>query len=237
MEIVAEMPDTRVEGFLAAGHAATITGSAIFERFVERHGLPVVVAGFEPLDILAGLVRLVELVRDKRPAVVNMFPRCVTAEGNLRAQEQLWRVFAPSGGRWRGIAFVPSGNLRLREEWAHLDARRRFRIDLSELWAQAPPLLAGPVHLRRHHVRHLVARRLPALRRRMRAGHARRCVHGEQRGHVPHLASVRTPDTARRVRGGVGRRGAEIGRRREVTTVTSARIAIKHGAGAARCDG
>jgi hydrogenase expression/formation protein HypD len=143
MEIVAEMPDTRVEGFLAAGHAATITGSRIFERFVERHGLPVVVAGFEPLDILAGLVRLVELVRDRQPTVVNMFPRCVTPEGNLRAQEQLWRVFAPTGGRWRGIAFVPSGNLRLREEWAHLDARRRFHIDLSELWAQAPPLLAG----------------------------------------------------------------------------------------------
>ncbi len=143
MEIVAEMPDTRVEGFLAAGHAATITGSAIFERFVERHGLPVVVAGFEPLDILAGLVRLVELVRDRRPAVVNMFPRCVTPQGNLRAQAQLWRVFAPTGGRWRGIAFVPSGNLRLRDEWARLDARRQFRIDLSELWSEAPPLLAS----------------------------------------------------------------------------------------------
>ena len=56
MEIVAEMPETRVEGFLAAGHAATITGWGIFEPFVERHRLPVVVAGFEPLDILAGLV-------------------------------------------------------------------------------------------------------------------------------------------------------------------------------------
>ena len=54
MEIVAEMPDTRVEGFLAAGHAATITGWGVFEPFVERHRLPVVVAGFEPLDILAG---------------------------------------------------------------------------------------------------------------------------------------------------------------------------------------
>ena len=61
MEIVAEMPETRVEGFLAAGHAATITGWGIFEAFVERHRIPVVVAGFEPLDILAGLVELVEL--------------------------------------------------------------------------------------------------------------------------------------------------------------------------------
>ncbi len=142
MEIVAEMPDTKVEGFLAAGHAATITGWAVFEPFVERHGLPVVVAGFEPLDILAGLVKLLELIRDRTPKVVNMFPRCVTREGNLRAQELLWRVFRPVGGRWRGIAHVPSGNLRLRDEWAHLDARRRFKIDLTTLWDHAPPALA-----------------------------------------------------------------------------------------------
>jgi hydrogenase expression/formation protein HypD len=141
MEIVAEMPDTRVEGFLAAGHAAAITGSAIFERFVERHRLPVVVAGFEPLDILAGLLKLVELVRDRRPAVVNMFPRCVTPEGNKNAQEQLWRVFRATGGRWRGIAHVPNGNLRLRDEFAHLDARRKFTIDLRRLWTHAPSRL------------------------------------------------------------------------------------------------
>ena len=142
MEIVAEMPETRVEGFLAAGHAAAITGWGIFDDFVARHRSPVVVAGFEPLDILAGLVRLVELVRDREAAVVNMFPRCVSKEGNLRAQEQLWKVFRPIGGRWRGIAHVPNGNLRLRDEWAHVDARRRFTIDLSALWDQAPPGLA-----------------------------------------------------------------------------------------------
>ena len=142
MEIVAEMPDTRIEGFLAAGHAAAITGWGIFEAFVAEHGIPVVVAGFEPLDILAGLLRLVELVRDGQRTVVNTFPRCVTREGNLRAQEQLWKVFRPIGGRWRGIAHVPNGNLRLRDEWAHVDARRRFRIDLTTLWDQAPPALA-----------------------------------------------------------------------------------------------
>ncbi len=143
MEIVAEMPATRVEGFLAAGHAATITGWGIFEPFVARHRIPVVVAGFEPLDILAGLVRLVELVRDGRPSVVNMYPRCVTREGNVRAQAQLWRVFRPIGGNWRGIAHVPNGNLRLRDEWAHLDARRRFTIDVARLWDDAPPTLVA----------------------------------------------------------------------------------------------
>ncbi len=146
MEIVAEMPDTRVEGFLAAGHAATITGSAVFEPFVDRHRIPVVVAGFEPLDILAALVKLVELVtliRDRSPRVVNTFPRCVTKEGNLAAQEQLWKVFRPIGGRWRGIAHVPNGNLRLREEFAHVDARRKYTIDVTALWDYAPPQLAG----------------------------------------------------------------------------------------------
>ena len=143
MEIVAEMPETRIEGFLAAGHAAAITGSAIFEPFVARHKVPVVIAGFEPNDIMAGLVELVELIRAGTPRVVNMFPRCVTREGNLRAQEQLWRVFRPMGGRWRGIAHVPNGNLRLRDEFAHVDARKRFPIDLTSLWDYAPPALAG----------------------------------------------------------------------------------------------
>ena len=143
MEIVAEMPRTRVEGFLAAGHAAAITGWGIFEKFVERHELPVVVAGFEPADILAGLVELATLVRDRTPRVVNMFPRCVTREGNLAAQRELWRVFRQIGGQWRGIAHVPNGNLRMREEWSHLDARKRFEIDLTTLWDYAPPRLAA----------------------------------------------------------------------------------------------
>jgi hydrogenase expression/formation protein HypD len=143
MEIVAEMPESRIEGFLAAGHAATITGWGVFEKFVERHKVPVVVAGFEPMDILGGLVKLVELIKSNSPAVVNMFPRCVTREGNIPAQEQLWRVFRPTGGRWRGIAHVPNGNLRLREEFASIDARKRFTIDLPSLWDYAPPQLAG----------------------------------------------------------------------------------------------
>ena len=143
MEIVAEMPGTRVEGFLAAGHAAAITGWAVFEPFVARHRIPVVVAGFEPLDVLAALVRLVELVRHGRAEVVNMYPRVVTREGNRPAQEKLWKVFRPLGGRWRGIAHIPNGNLRLTDAFAPADARRRFHIDLQRLWDQAPPALAS----------------------------------------------------------------------------------------------
>ena len=143
MEIVAEMPGSKVEGFLAAGHAATITGWGVFEAFVARHHIPVVVAGFEPLDILAGLVQLVDLIASKDARVVNCFPRCVSREGNLQAQAKLWRVFELHGGMWRGIAHVPNGNLKLRDEFARWDARQRFTIDMTPLWDHAPAALAA----------------------------------------------------------------------------------------------
>ncbi len=142
MEIVAEMPGTRIEGFLAAGHAAAITGAAVFEPFVKRHKVPVVVAGFEPLDVLAALLKLVELIRAGRAEVANMYPRVVSHEGNRPAQEKLWKVFKPIGGRWRGIAHIPNGNLRLRDEWAHVDARKRFQIEVSQFGDRAPSGLA-----------------------------------------------------------------------------------------------
>jgi hydrogenase expression/formation protein HypD len=131
MDVVAASEQTRVEGYLAAGHAATITGFGIFEPFAARTGAPVVVAGFEPLDILAAIAKLTDLVREGRPEVFNAYPRCVTREGNLPAQRTLWKAFRPVDGTWRGIAEVKGGNLDLRPELAHLDARRRFAIDTS----------------------------------------------------------------------------------------------------------
>ena len=137
MEAVACLPETRVEGFLAAGHAAVITGYGLFEDFARRHHTPVVVAGFEPLDILAALVKLLEMIRDRDYGAANAYPRCVTREGNRHAQESLWRVFESADGPWRGIGVIPNGNLQLRKEWAALDARRRFRIDVSGLQQKA----------------------------------------------------------------------------------------------------
>ena len=219
MEIVAEMPETRVEGFLAAGHAAAITGWGIFESFVEKHGIPVVVAGFEPLDILAGLARLVELVRDRTPRVVNMFPRCVTKEGNLVAQRELWSVFDPVGGRWRGIAHVPNGNLRLRDEWAHVDARRRFSDRPHRPLGLRAAHAVRQLHLRRHHVGHQVARRLHALREGVRARQAGRRLHGLLRRDLQDLAPVRRDPQPRRCAV------------KSVLAVSEERVTLKHGAG------
>ena len=131
MEVVSEIEDTNIEGYIAAGHAATITGWGIFEPFARRTGSPVVVAGFEPLDILAAIAKLTELMVEKRPEVFNAYPRCVTKEGNVPAQKVLWKVFRQVTGTWRGIATVKDGNLDLREEWARIDARKRLSVDTS----------------------------------------------------------------------------------------------------------
>lgn len=129
MDRVARSPTTRIDGFLAAGHAAIVTGWRLFEPFAARTGKPVVVAGFEPLDVLAAILEAVELAAAGRAAVLNAYPRCVTEAGNRPAQEALWKVFERRDGVWRGISTVEGGNLDLRAAFAHLDARRRFRID------------------------------------------------------------------------------------------------------------
>ncbi|HYQ81408.1 MAG TPA: hydrogenase formation protein HypD [Anaeromyxobacteraceae bacterium] len=142
MEVVAEMEETNIQGFIAAGHAATITGWGIFEPFAARTGTPVVVAGFEPLDVLAAILKCVELVRAGRAEVANCYPRCVTREGNRPAQEKLWKVFQVADGVWRGIASVPRGNLELRPEWSAVNARHRFRIDIARVGGTEKNLLA-----------------------------------------------------------------------------------------------
>jgi hydrogenase expression/formation protein HypD len=131
MEVVASIETTNIEGYIAAGHAAIITGFGIFEPFAARTGCPVVVAGFEPLDILAAIAKLTELMREGRAEVFNAYPRCVTREGNLPAQRTLWKAFRPVTGKWRGIAEVQGGNLDLQPALAGIDARRRFSIDTS----------------------------------------------------------------------------------------------------------
>ena len=131
MEAIAAMPDTEIDGFLAAGHAATITGSGIFESFVDEFGIPVVVGGFEPLDVLNGLVELLELIASGTPGLVNAYPRCVSAEGNLTALEAMEEVFEPVAGEWRGIGEIPGACLEISAAYAAWDAKQRFDVDVD----------------------------------------------------------------------------------------------------------
>ncbi|HSG82736.1 MAG TPA: hydrogenase formation protein HypD, partial [Gemmatimonadota bacterium] len=75
--------------------------------------------------------------------VDNMYPRCVTEAGNTVAQQQMWKVFSTAGGMWRGIADIPDGNLRIREEFAHVDARRKFQIDTRRFMQHVPSELSA----------------------------------------------------------------------------------------------
>ena len=143
MAAVLGMPGSRIEAFLAAGNAAAITGWAIFEPLAARHRVPIVVAGFEPLDILAAVLEALGQLRDGRAEVANLYPRCVTRDGNEPALRLLHEVFEVQGGWWRGIADIPDGNLRLRGPWKRYDARERFQIDMRSLWDHAPHALAA----------------------------------------------------------------------------------------------
>ena len=128
MEAVAALPGSRVDGFIAAGHAAAITGSDAFTGLARSRAVPVAVAGFEPLDVLAALLALLQLLRAGRCEVVNAYPRAVTARGNQVAQARLWEAFEPATGRWRGLGEIPGGNLRLRALHRAADARVRFGL-------------------------------------------------------------------------------------------------------------
>jgi hydrogenase expression/formation protein HypD len=126
MDAIAEDPACRVQGFLAAGHVCTVAGCKSYESFVTRHGLPVVVTGFEPLDLLQGIRACVQQLEAGTAEVVNQYARSARPEGNVAALKIVDRVYEVCDRAWRGLGIIPAGGLRLREEWARFDAERRY---------------------------------------------------------------------------------------------------------------
>jgi len=126
MEMLVESEENTVQGFLAAGHVCTVTGYASYERFVERYHLPVVVTGFEPVDLLLGIQECVRQLECGEASVVNCYSRSVLAPGNERALSIMDDVYEICDRPWRGLGTVPGGGFRLREKWARFDADRRF---------------------------------------------------------------------------------------------------------------
>ncbi len=128
METILADPANQVEAFLAAGHVCSVIGTAELEELVGRFQVPVVVTGFEPEDLMAGLVRAVELLEAGRPQLANAYRRVVRAEGNPAALALLQEVFAPVDQHWRGLGMIAAGGLALRPPYDTLDARRRFGL-------------------------------------------------------------------------------------------------------------
>jgi hydrogenase expression/formation protein HypD len=126
MEAILREPDCRVQGFLAAGHVCTVAGHESYQPLVEAYRVPVVVTGFEPVDLLRGILDCVRQLESGAPAVTNEYTRSVRAEGNWAAQRIVDQVYEVCDRPWRGLGIVKCGGLRLREQWAAFDAERRF---------------------------------------------------------------------------------------------------------------
>ncbi len=149
MEAIAASPDCRVQGFLAAGHVCTITGCEEYMPFVERYRMPVVVTGFEPVDLLQGILESVRQLESAAPQVANSYARIARREGNPTAQELVAEVYEACDRPWRGFGVIPRGGLRLRPQWRHFDAEQRFGglrlpvLDVTE--CRSGDVLAGRI--------------------------------------------------------------------------------------------
>ena len=121
-------PDNRVQGFLAAGHVCTIMGTGDYGPIAREFGVPIVVTGFEPVDILEGIFRCVKQLEEGRAEVENAYARAVRAEGNAHARRVVEAVFEVADRHWRGIGRIPRSGLEVRPEWAAFDARKRFGL-------------------------------------------------------------------------------------------------------------
>jgi hydrogenase expression/formation protein HypD len=115
---------TAIDGFICPGHVSAITGSKIFDFIPEEYGLPCVVTGFEPADILQALIMLMQQMEENDPKVEIQYSRAVTREGNVLAQKVMDEVFCLTDAWWRGLGNIPLSGLKLREEYARFDIER-----------------------------------------------------------------------------------------------------------------
>jgi hydrogenase expression/formation protein HypD len=125
---IMDSPVSRVQGFLLAGHVCSVMGTREYEPLVERYRVPMVVTGFEPLDVLEGIRRAVIQLEAGHAEVDNAYPRAVSEEGNRPAQEMLSRVFEVCDAAWRGIGVIPASGWRLTADYRDFDAAERFAV-------------------------------------------------------------------------------------------------------------
>ena len=136
--------NSNINGFLAAGHVCTVMGYEEYFPLVEKYKIPIVVTGFEPIDILQGILKCVTLLEEGKNVVENEYSRAVRREGNIAAKEIIRKVFEVTDRKWRGIGLIPKSGLKLRDEFADFDAEKIF--DIGDLKVDEPEIcIAGEV--------------------------------------------------------------------------------------------
>jgi hydrogenase expression/formation protein HypD len=132
MELLARMEDLRLSGFIAPGHVSTIIGLKPYEVFPAKYGLPTVVAGFEPLDVLFAVYMVLKQLSEGKPGLENEYVRGVQWDGNVKAQRLINKVFDVVDGRWRGLGTIPVSKLELKPQYAAYDALLKYNVKLVE---------------------------------------------------------------------------------------------------------
>ena len=137
-------PTSRVQGFLLAGHVCAVMGYHEYPLLVDRYQIPMVVTGFEPLDIVQGILETVKLLEQGKVEISNPYARVVTYEGNIAAQEHIAQVFEECDRKWRGIGTIPMSGWQLKPEFDAFNAERKF--DVGEIKAEESSLcIAGQI--------------------------------------------------------------------------------------------
>ncbi len=132
MEFLLGVGDIRIDGFIIPGHVTTVMGLEEYRIFPEAYGMPVVSAGFEPVDVLTAILMIGRQIKDGKALCENAYRRAVKEAGNRKAKEAMAEVFTVSDAYWRGIGRLPRSGLILKGEYDRIDARKRFSIDLRE---------------------------------------------------------------------------------------------------------
>jgi hydrogenase expression/formation protein HypD len=137
-------PTNRVQGFLLAGHVCAVMGYHEYPALAERYSTPMVVTGFEPLDIAQGMLETARALEAGRIEVLNAYPRAVTFEGNKPAQKMIDTVFEPCDRKWRGIGTIPMSGWQLRAEFEAFNAEKRFEVETITA-DESPLCIAGQI--------------------------------------------------------------------------------------------
>jgi hydrogenase expression/formation protein HypD len=128
MAAIMESPTCRVQAFLAAGHVCSVMGTSQYPALAEKYRVPIVVTGFEPLDILEGIRRTVTQLEEGRHELENAYPRAVREDGNIPAMAMLHDVFEVTDRTWRGIGMIPDSGWKLASRYREFDAEQRFDV-------------------------------------------------------------------------------------------------------------